>query len=190
MIADGLKSLAVDIDTLKLMEDNPRRGDVTAVKRSYARFGQVKPIVATPDMTVIAGNHSLIAARELGWTEIAVNVVPFDSEEAKAYALADNRTADLGTYDNEALAGLLTEVAVDPELLLATGYTEADVEALTHLAMPPDLDDLIDDIGDPTAEDGLIRVTLKLSPELAEALQAEIKRVGSDQQAVELWLNL
>ena len=138
MIAEGLKSLAVNIDTLNLIKGNPRRGDVAAVKRSYARFGQVKPIVATPDMTVIAGNHSLIAARELGWTEIAVNVVPFDSEEAKAYALADNRTADLGTYDNETLAELLAEVAVDPELLLATGYTEADLEALVGDITVPD----------------------------------------------------
>lgn len=148
MITEGLRSLARQIDSVTLLPGNPRKGDIEAVKRSLARFGQMKPIVATPDLTVIAGNHTLIAARELGWDEIAVHVVDLDSEEAKAYALADNRVGDLGSYDSEALAELLIEVAVDPDLLLATGYTEADLDAL--LTQPADsIDDSEFDTIDP-----------------------------------------
>ncbi len=130
MIIESLHDLAVDIDTLKVMPGNPRQGNVAAVKKSYEQFGQRKPIVATKDGTVIAGNHQLLAARELGWDEIAVVFVDDDDKTAKAFALADNRTSDLGTYDNEALAELLADVAVDPELLLSTGYTEDNIEAL------------------------------------------------------------
>jgi DNA modification methylase len=130
MIHDDLKHLARPVDDLKLLPGNPRKGDVEAVKRSYERFGQRKPIVALPDGTVIAGNHQLLAARALGWEEIAVVTSDDDEQTAKAFALADNRTSDLGHYDNEALAELLADVAVDPELLLATGYTDADLEAL------------------------------------------------------------
>jgi DNA modification methylase len=130
MIAEDLKALAVPIKKLKPLPGNPRRGDVEAVRRSYERFGQRKPIVAQRDGTVIAGNHQLKAAQLLGWSEMAVVWVDDDEQTAKAFALADNRTADLGHYDNEALAELLADVAVDPELLLATGYTEADLEAL------------------------------------------------------------
>jgi hypothetical protein len=144
MIHDDLKHLARPVDDLKLLPGNPRKGDVEAVKRSYERFGQRKPIVALPDGTVIAGNHQLLAARALGWEEIAVVTSDDDEQTAKAFALADNRTSDLGHYDNEALAELLADVAVDPELLLATGYTDADLEALIgeiDVLPPEDKDD-------------------------------------------------
>jgi DNA modification methylase len=144
MIHDDLKHLARPVGDLKLLPGNPRKGDVEAVKRSYERFGQRKPIVALPDGTVIAGNHQLLAARALGWEEIAVVTSDDDEQTAKAFALADNRTSDLGHYDNEALAELLANVAVDPELLLATGYTDADLEALIgeiDVLPPEDKDD-------------------------------------------------
>jgi DNA modification methylase len=144
MIAEDLKALAVPIKKLKPLPGNPRRGDVEAVRRSYERFGQRKPIVAQRDGTVIAGNHQLKAAQALGWSEMAVVWVDDDEQTAKAFALADNRTADLGSYDNDALAELLADVAVDPELLLATGYTDADLEALIgeiDVLPPEDKDD-------------------------------------------------
>lgn len=130
MIAPDLRPLAQPIDTLSLLPGNPRRGDIEAVARSYERFGQRKPIVARRDGTVIAGNHQLQAARSLGWTEIAVVFVDDDDITAQAYALADNRTADLGTYDNDALATMLAEVALDPELLVDTGYSMEQVDAI------------------------------------------------------------
>lgn len=78
--------------------------------RSYERFGQRKAIVATSDGTVIAGNHQLEAARQLGWDEIAVVFVDDDLDTARAYALADNRVGDLGSYDQALLADLIGAV--------------------------------------------------------------------------------
>ena len=145
MIAPDLKPLARPIDDFHLLEGNPRRGDVQAVARSYERFGQRKPIVARRDGTVIAGNHQLLAARSLGWTEIAVVYVDDDDLTASAYALADNRTADLGSYDTEALAELIAEVSVDLDLLLATGYTPDDLDELIASLDPEE----VPYIGDP-----------------------------------------
>lgn len=133
MIAADLAALAVPISTLTPLPGNPRRGDVAAVKRSYERFGQRKPIVARrSDSTVIAGNHQLAAAVELGWDEIAVVWTDDDDATAKAYALADNRTADLGDYDDDLLAALLADVQAegDADLLAATGYDGPDLEKL------------------------------------------------------------
>ena len=62
-IHHSLQSLAIDIDKLSFLEGNPRQGDVEAVAKSYKQFGQRKPIVATTDYVVIAGNHQLAAAR-------------------------------------------------------------------------------------------------------------------------------
>jgi DNA modification methylase len=138
VIAEQLAPLAVSIERLAPLPGNPRRGDVEAVARSLAMFGQRKPIVATRDGTVIAGNHTLAGALQLGWAEIAVVWVDDDAATAKAFALADNRTHDLGTYDEAALAALVAEVAgfENAALFAATGYDEASLAALVAAAMP------------------------------------------------------
>jgi len=143
MIADDLQPLAQPIKELKPLSGNPRVGNVEAVMRSYNTFGQRKPIVARRDGTVIAGNHQLEAAKRLGWTEIAVVYVDDDDTTAQAFALADNRTGDLGTYDNEALAEMLEAVSIDPKLLEATAYTLDDIkELVTELEPVEPLGDL------------------------------------------------
>jgi ParB-like nuclease domain len=131
MIAEPLRGLARPVGSLRTLPGNPRRGDVQAVKRSLERFGQRKPIVARDDGTVIAGNHTLLAARELGWPEIAVVGTNDDDATAKAYALADNRTSELGTFDMEDLAAMTAEIqAADPALLTAASFTDTDLTAL------------------------------------------------------------
>ena len=128
-IAEQLRSLATPVTDLHTMPGNPRKGDVEAVKRSYERFGQRKPIVALLDGTVIAGNHQLLAARALGWSEIAVVRVDDDEMTAKAFALADNRTSDLGTYDDDLLQQMIEEVSIDETLLIASGFGTDDLLA-------------------------------------------------------------
>ena len=156
MIIDGLQPLATEIGKLKLLPGNPRKGDIQAVARSLEAFGQRKPIVAITDGTVIAGNHTLQAAESLGWTEIAVVFVKDDEATAKAYALADNRTAELGGYDNQALADLISDVQLlDKELFAATGWDNDDLlEILNELGLqelPTAFTDL-DDIPEPPPE--------------------------------------
>jgi DNA modification methylase len=146
MIAADLVPLAFAVDKLRLLPGNPRRGNVDAVKRSLQAFGQRKPIVVRrSDLVVIAGNHTLQAAQALGWAEVAVVWVDDDDTTSKAFALADNRTAELGDYDNEALAELIGEVgSVDPELLAATGWS-ADAVAELLAVLEPDVLPLVGD---------------------------------------------
>lgn len=151
-ISPDIAHLARPIDSLTPLPGNPRRGDVDAVAASYNTFGQVKPVVVLPNGTVVAGNHSVAAARKLGWTHIAAVEFAGSEVEAKAFALADNRTQDLGTYDDEALIALLTEVlAGDSDLADATGYTLDDLADLNFLhGDPPTLDDLAEKHGENT----------------------------------------
>lgn len=87
------------------------RDNLRAIRESLLRFGQVRPLLATADHVVVAGNGTLAAARDLGWDELAVLVLPWeDREKARAYAIADNRTAELAAWDNEALASQLTDL--------------------------------------------------------------------------------
>ena len=151
MIQKDLLQLACPINQLTLLPGNPRRGDVDAVKASLERFGQRKPIVVRKsDRVVIAGNHTLQAAQALGWSEIAVVWVDDDDAMSKAFALADNRTAELGDYDEDALAALIGEVgALDPELLEATGWDSKSVSELLatmQTELPVDVDDIPDEV--------------------------------------------
>ena len=121
-IHPSLKSMAVSVDALTPLEGNPRVGNVDAIMASYSEFGQVKPIVARKNddgsATVIAGNHQLEAAKALGWDKIAVIFLDADDKKAIAFALADNRTMELGYTEPELLTDMLLEISdYYPELL-------------------------------------------------------------------------
>lgn len=128
-IHESLMSLAVDIDTLTPLDNNPRRGDVDAIMASYKEFGQIKPIVVRPNddgtATVIAGNHQLQAAKRLGWDKIAAVPYDVDGERAIAFAIADNRTMELGYTEPELLNEVILELAdIYPELMEGLGWDE------------------------------------------------------------------
>jgi ParB-like chromosome segregation protein Spo0J len=103
------------IDDLTLDPNNARKHDdknLKAIAESLKQFGQRKPIVVWRN-TVIAGNGTIVAARSLGWIEIDVSIIPehWEIEKVKAYALADNRTAELATWDKEVLSSQLIELS-------------------------------------------------------------------------------
>jgi hypothetical protein len=124
-----LEALAVPIDDVHPWPGNPRQGDVGALSQALTRFGQRKPLVVQRSTgLIIAGNHTWQAAQALGWRAVAVNAADTDDAEAVAYALADNRTSDLASYDEAQLAELLQ--AVGEAGLPGTGYDADDVDAL------------------------------------------------------------
>lgn len=131
-ITKDLLPLATKVSELKPASKNARIGDIEAIRKSYERFGQRKPIVAHRETReVIAGNHQLAAAKELGWEEIAVVWVDDDENTATAYSVADNRIGQLGEWNVEALVDALGDI--DPIDLSATGFTEAEYEDFVAL---------------------------------------------------------
>ncbi len=132
------------VDELLLFDGNPRRGDVARISESLRARGQYKPIVVNRGtetgrpLEVLAGNHTLMAARSIGWEEIDCAVIDIDDDTAKAIVASDNRLADLGGYDDEALAALLSDL----ESLDGTGYTDSDLnEILKAQEQPEELTD-------------------------------------------------
>jgi site-specific DNA-methyltransferase (adenine-specific) len=86
--------------------------NLEAIAGSLKEFGQRKPIVITQDNIIAAGNGTVAAAKSLGWNEIEVVRVPadWDADRIKAFALADNRTAELATWNQEVMASQLLEL--------------------------------------------------------------------------------
>lgn len=117
---------------LRTFHKNPRQGNVAVLVNSLRVNGQYKPIVVNRgthtgrECEVLAGNHTLIAAREAGWEDISVVWVDVDEDHAARIVAADNRVADLGTYDEAVLADLLGGLPS----LEGTGYADSDLAAL------------------------------------------------------------
>lgn len=133
-VAKDLEGLLVPIDQLKQLEHNPRRGNLAAIKASYDKFGQAKPLVGVRDgdkIVIIAGNHQLRAAKELGWTHVAVSVADYNDKQAIAFALADNRTSELGDIDTGVLYEAMQDIVEDyGDMLEDLGWDEFEIATL------------------------------------------------------------
>ncbi|HXD08170.1 MAG TPA: ParB N-terminal domain-containing protein [Burkholderiaceae bacterium] len=138
---------AVPVDSLQLDPDNARTHNprsIATLKGLLQRFGQQKPVVAEPGTRIVrAGNGTLLAARELGWPTIAVHWTALAGDEARAFALADNRAGELSFFDEATLARQLTSFD-DHELAAIIGFDAGDLQGLAGLA----IDDLAGD-GEP-----------------------------------------
>ena len=134
-IAESLRPLAVPVASLHEDPANARKHDarnLDAIKASLAKFGQRKPIVVQKDgMVVRAGNGTLAAAKALGWTEIAAVVVDEGDVAATAFAIADNRTAELASWDEDVLGALLGQLHADETFdHLVTGFSDAEIRRM------------------------------------------------------------
>lgn len=144
MIHESIAHLALPISSLLHLENNPRRGDVNAIAASYSEFGQVKPIVVRPNddgtFTVIAGNHQMMAAKLLGWESIAAVQLESDDERAIAFALADNRTMELGQTDDSLILDMLGQINSSyASLMQELQWDDFEIAALTeHVQKFPD----------------------------------------------------
>ena len=121
----NVRAEKVAIDSLQAHPSNPRLGDVAAIAESLRVNGQYSPIVVWGE-TIIAGTHTWKAAKSLGWTEIAITRFEGSEKDALRVLLADNRTSDIATYNNDYLLDLLKSL---PDLE-GTGY---DAEFLDEL---------------------------------------------------------
>jgi ParB family chromosome partitioning protein len=138
-ISPGLRALAMPISELQSAPDNARRHspakDLPVLMHSLRRFGQAKPIVGKRSYrglanVVLAGNGTLAAARELGWSHVAVAWFDGTDDEARQYALADNATAERSSWDADALQAFAAD-GVD--LAIWWGNDKPALDALLDL---------------------------------------------------------
>lgn len=113
-IAEGLRSLAVPIDSVTPDPANPMdhpQDNLDAIALSLEKYGQRKPLVVNKRNGFIeAGNGTWEAAQSLGWEYVAVLYVDDDAAVETGYKIADNRTAQLSRWNAEVLARLFKTV--------------------------------------------------------------------------------
>lgn len=151
--ASAGKTTMVPPSSLHTFHRNPRKGDVPAIMASLRRHSQYKPITGNigthtgRPREVLAGNHTLMAFRELAeaepdaaeWRKIAVFWVDVDDDMADRIVVADNQTGRLGGFDNDQLVSLIDGFGDDIEGL---GFTEHDIDLLRNLDLNPGGDDI------------------------------------------------
>lgn len=135
---DTLATQATPVGDLALYHRNPRRGNIPVIAESLRVLGQYRPIVVNlgthtgRPLEVLAGNHTLLAARQLGWETIQAVHVDVDEHTAARIVAVDNRSSDLATNDDEILAELLADL---PDLD-GTGWTSDELKRLIDYELP------------------------------------------------------
>jgi len=135
----------VPLAQLNLWPRNYRKGEVAEIAGSLKRFG-FNGALRVREQTVYAGNHTLLALRTLKqegteppngievsrsgeWLVPCRDIGHLSEQEATAFALADNRTAQLGDEDGTRLAEILTELR-STSTLEGTGYKDSDLDQI------------------------------------------------------------
>jgi hypothetical protein len=101
------------IENVLPYEKNPRNNDeaVKAVAESIKEFGFKIPIVITCDNVIVAGHTRVKAAKELGMKEVPCIIADdLTDEQIRAFRLADNKSAEIATWNEELLQQELEDI--------------------------------------------------------------------------------
>lgn len=122
------------VDRLKPYDNNARThsaDQVAKIVASIREFGFTNPILVDSADGIIAGHGRLMAAKELGLTEVPVVVLDHLSDaQRRAYILADNRLALDAGWDDDLLAKELVALEQDGFDLALTGFTDDELADL------------------------------------------------------------
>lgn len=139
-ISPDLYHLATLISELKFWGTNPRRGDVALVSASIKEHTQLIPITiykfpGEDAYTIITGNHRTKSLLEMSVKWVAAVIYRGSPEKARRWAVMDNRSSDVATYEEDLLLQVLQEVkneALDEtDFEEGTGYSLEDLTYLT-----------------------------------------------------------
>jgi DNA modification methylase len=160
--------LAIVQQRVSGLKPNPQNARVHSTKQvrhiaeSIRAFGFNVPILVDRNLTIIAGHARLEACRLLGIEQVPTIALEHLSEnQVRAFLIADNRLAEIATWDEKLLAEqlkALSEVELDFELE-AIGFETAEIDVILE-GLAPTADGEQDD-ADVLPADSEIQVTGK-----------------------------
>lgn len=134
-----LKIEMLPVDALNEYEGNARQHgetDIAAIKASIEKFGFNDPIGIWGENIIVEGHGRLMAAKDLGMTEVPViRLDHLTEEERRAYGLVHNKTAELSMWNFEKLD--LELAGIKSFDMTQYGFPEIEQE--------PDPEDIIED---------------------------------------------
>ena len=140
---------AIEQLPLSSLRPNPRnarthsKAQLKLIQKSISAFGQIKPVIADDQNTILAGHGFVEAAKGLGLRSVAVLRFSHLTEAQKrAYLIADNKIAAEAGWNRELLAVELPELAeilpTEGFDISLTGFETAEIDLLlADMASPP-----------------------------------------------------
>ena len=108
-----MNTIKLKIDDIKEYKNNPRINDnaVDYVLKSIENYGYLNPILIDKNNIIISGHTRYKALLKLGVKEVeVVRVEDLTDKQIKAFRIADNKVAEISSWDNfklvEELKGL------------------------------------------------------------------------------------
>ena len=125
-------SAMVPIGSLRTNPDNAKDHGAKQVRQiasSMDRFGFLAPIITDDNHMIVAGHGRYLAAKLLGLKEVPIVRARFlTPEDRAAYALADNKLAELSPWKDGVLAKELNALVAKNYDLGVTGFSLADLD--------------------------------------------------------------
>ena len=145
-IQPSLSHLVVSIDTITLDPCNSKthsEQNIKTIAESLTLVGQTKPVVLDASGICRAGNGLIMAARSLGWKNVAAIRVNLSQDDAIAYGIMDNRASDRALGSEWDVAILVERLSsMDSDLKALLGWNEDELkDKLSGKADALDLND-------------------------------------------------
>jgi hypothetical protein len=138
----SLSLVYLDLGQIQANPENPRvhsKEQIKQIAQSIENFGLVAPLLIDRNLRLIAGHGRAEALKLLGIRKVPTICLEHLSEsKARAFTIADNRLAEIASWDNQKLAKqfkILTEITLDfsPE---STGFAMGEIDMIMEGLSP------------------------------------------------------
>ena len=106
---------------------------IKPVEESIKKFGFNQPLVVDKNLEIIVGHTRYFALLNLGYKEVPCIVADLDEEKARQYRIADNKTSEFASWDEDKLIRELRTMNVpadiDVDFTPANDYATEDMQA-------------------------------------------------------------
>ena len=122
----------IKTSSLQPWEDNPRLNNqaIDAVAKSIRSFGFNVPILCDQNLTIIAGHTRWKAAHKLAMEKVPVIVLEMTDAQRRAFAIADNKTADIADWDFPKLKEVLEKLRTEDVEIGNLGFSDEEIRRL------------------------------------------------------------
>lgn len=122
----------IDINILKPYENNARThspDQLEMIGNSIREFGFINPVIIDENNMILVGHGRVMAAKQIGLTEVPFRrVTNLSEDQKKAYIIADNKLSDLAGWDDDLLLAELESIELDMSQFGFDNIEDDDIE--------------------------------------------------------------
>jgi hypothetical protein len=122
----------IALSELHPWEDNPRENEqaVDVVAESIRSFGFNVPILCDQNKMIIAGHTRWKAAQKLDMEKVPVILLDMNDTQRRAFAIADNKTAEIADWNFPKLKEILLELKSEDIDVKSMGFSAEEIKEL------------------------------------------------------------